>query len=142
MGVFSFGKIRERFWVGDSTLEQATHMRSGLDGLVHHSDRGSQYLTIRYTDRLEEAGISQSVGSVGDSYDNALAETVNALYKAELIHRRKQWESVEEVEAATLDWVAWYNERRLHGALGDIPPAEFERSFGAGYPAPKEMALN
>ena len=109
-------------------LEMAIWARQGapLDQLVHHSDRGVQYLAIRYTERLEEAGAVRSVGSRGDSYDNALAESVNALYKAELIRRRGPWKTVEAVEHATLQWVDWYNRRRLHSACGDIPPAEFE----------------
>jgi putative transposase len=97
-----------------------------LAGLVHHSDRGGQYLAIRYTARLEEAGIVPSVGAKGDSYDNALAETVNGLYKAELIRRRGPWRTVAEVAVATAEWVAWWNTRRLHGALGYLPPAEYE----------------
>jgi putative transposase len=104
-----------------------------LDGLVHHSDRGGQYLAIRYTARLEEAGIVPSVGSKGDSYDNALAETVNGLYKAELIRRRGPWRTVAEVAVATAGWVAWWNGQRLHGALGYLPPAEYE---AAHLPAP------
>jgi putative transposase len=104
-----------------------------LEGLVHHSDRGGQYLAIRYTARLEEAGIVPSVGSRGDSYDNALAETVNGLYKAELIRRRGPWRTVAEVAVATAAWVAWWNTQRLHGARGYLPPAEYE----AGHrPAP------
>jgi putative transposase len=101
-----------------------------LDGLVHHSDRGVQYLAIRYTERLAEAGVVASVGSKGDSYDNALAETVNGLYKAELIWRRGPWRTAEDVELATLGWVDWWNHRRLHGACGDVPSAEFERAAG------------
>jgi transposase InsO family protein len=93
-------------------------------GLVHHSDRGSQYIAIKYTERLAEAGIEPSVGSVGDSYDNALAETINGLYKAQLIHRRASWESFEAVEMATLSWVDWFNNRRLLEPIGNIPPAE------------------
>lgn len=99
--------------------------RRRLDGLVHHSDRGTQYLAIRYTERLAEMGAVSSVGSTGDSYDNALAETVNGLYKAELIHRQR-WRTVEEVELATGRWVSWWNTQRLHSACGDIPPADFE----------------
>ncbi|WP_246519962.1 IS3 family transposase, partial [Ancylobacter lacus] len=109
-------------------LEQAVHDRrpgKGM-GLVHHSDRGSQYLSIRYTERLAEAGIEPSVGSVGDSYDNALAETINGLFKAEVIHRRGPWRSLEAVEYATLEWVDWFNNRRLLEPIGNIPPAEAE----------------
>ena len=97
--------------------------RLGKDmGLVHHSDRGSQYLSIKYTERLAEAGIEPSVGSVGDSYDNALAETINGLFKAEVIHRRGPWRSFEAVEYATLEWVDWFNNRRLLEPIGNIPP--------------------
>jgi putative transposase len=111
-------------------LEMAIWARgTDLAGLVHHSDRGVQYLAIRYTERLADAGAVNSVGSKGDSYDNALAESVNALYKAELIRRQRSWRSVEEVELATAAWVDWWNERRLHGACGDIPPAEFEAAY-------------
>ena len=100
-----------------------------LPDLIHHSDRGVQYLAIRYTERLAEAGVVNSVGSKGDSYDNALAETVNGLYKTELIRRRRSWRSTEEVELATAAWVHWWNESRLHSACGDIPPAEFEEAY-------------
>jgi putative transposase len=103
--------------------------RHDLTGLVHHSDRGSQYTAIRYTDRLEEIGAMRSVGSRGDSYDNALAENVNGLYKAEVIHRQGPWRSLEHVELATAAWVQWWNERRLHSAIGHIPPAEFEGRY-------------
>ncbi len=114
-------------------LEQALHARQPVKkgGLVHHSDRGSQYVSIRYTERLLDAGIEPSVGSVGDSYDNALAETVNGLYKAELIHRRNSWKSIEEVELATLAWVDWFNHRRLLEPIGNIPPAEAEANYYA-----------
>lgn len=113
-------------------LEQALHARQPAKGdLIHHSDRGSQYVSIRYTERLIEAGIEPSVGSVGDSYDNALAETVNGLYKAEVIHRRKSWKSVEEVELATLAWVDWFNHHRLLEPIGNIPPAEAEANYYA-----------
>ena len=114
-------------------LEQALHERRPTHraGLVHHSDRGSQYLSIRYTERLAEAGIEPSVGSVGDSYDNALAETINGLYKAEVIHRRGPWRSFEAVEFATLTWVDWFNNRRLLEPIGNIPPAEAEARFYA-----------
>ncbi|MEO0387030.1 MAG: IS3 family transposase [Pseudomonadota bacterium] len=114
-------------------LEQAVHdRRPGKGtGLVHHSDRGSQYLSIKYTERLAEAGIETSVGSVGDSYDNALAETINGLFKAEVIHRRGPWRSFEAVEYATLEWVDWFNNRRLLEPIGNIPPAEAETNFYA-----------
>jgi len=114
-------------------LEQALHERRPLHrgGLVHHSDRGSQYVSIRYSERLAEAGIEPSVGSVGDSYDNALAETINGLYKAEVIHRRGPWRSFEAVEFATLEWVDWFNHRRLMRPIGDIPPAEAEERYYA-----------
>ena len=112
-------------------LEQAVHQRQPGSGLVHHSDRGSQYLSIRYTDRLAEAGIEPSVGSVGDSYDNALAETINGLFKAEVIHRRGPWRSFDAVEYATLEWVDWFNNRRLLEPIGNIPPAEAEANFYA-----------
>ena len=114
-------------------LEQALHDRrpAHRGGLVHHSDRGSQYLSIRYTERLSEAGIEPSVGSVGDSYDNALAETINGLYKAEVIHRRGPWRTMEAVEFATLEWVDWFNNRRLLEPIGNIPPAEAEERYYA-----------
>ena len=114
-------------------LEQALHDRRPLHraGLVHHSDRGSQYVSIKYTERLAEAGIEPSVGSVGDSYDNALAETINGLYKAEVIHRRGPWRSFEAVEFATLVWVDWFNHRRLLEPIGNIPPAEAEDRYYA-----------
>jgi putative transposase len=110
-------------------LEQALYARTGTKGLVHHSDCGSQYLSIRYTERLAEAGIESSVGSVGDSYDNALAETMFGLYKTEVIWPRGPWKNLEEVEYATLEWVDWFNNRRLLEPIGDIPPAEFERAY-------------
>lgn len=112
-------------------LEQAVHQRPPGSGLTHHSDRGSQYLSIRYTERLAEAGIEPSVGSVGDSYDNALAETINGLFKAEVIHRRGPWRSFDAVEYATLEWVDWFNNRRLLEPIGNIPPAEAEANFYA-----------
>ena len=114
-------------------LEQALHERRPVHrgGLVHHSDRGSQYVSIRYTERLAEAGIEPSVGSVGDSYDNALAETINGLYKAEVIHRRGPWRSFEAVEFATLERVDWFNHRRLLEPIGNIPPAEAEERYYA-----------
>ena len=111
-------------------LEQALYARQpDRDSLVHHSDRGSQYVSIRYTERLAEAGIEPSVGSRGDSYDNALAETINGLYKAELIHRRGPWKTREAVELATLNWVSWFNHHRLMEGLGYIPPAEAEANY-------------
>lgn len=112
-------------------LEQALHERRPLGGgqLVHHSDRGGQYLSIKYTERLAEAGIEPSVGTVGDSYDNALAETINGLYKAEVIHRRGPWRSFESVEFATLEWIDWFNNRRLMEPIGNIPPAEAEQRY-------------
>ena len=114
-------------------LEQALHERRPVQGggLVHHSDRGGQYLALRYTERLAEAGIEPSVGSVGDSYDNALAETINGLFKAEVIHRRGPWRSFEAVEFATLEWVDWFNHRRLLEPIGNIPPAEAEARYYA-----------
>jgi len=114
-------------------LEQAIHDRRPAHGggLIHHSDRGSQYLSIKYTERLGDAGIEPSVGSVGDSYDNALAETINGLYKAEVIHRRGPWRSFEAVEYATLEWVDWFNHRRLLEPIGNIPPAEAEERYYA-----------
>jgi len=112
-------------------LEQALYARQpGNDGsLTHHSDRGSQYVSIRYSERLAEAGIEPSVGSRGDSYDNALAETINGLYKAELIHRRAPWKTRESVELAILEWVSWFNHKRLHSSIGYIPPAEAEANY-------------
>ena len=110
-------------------LEQALWARSDTDGLIHHSDRGSQYLSIRYTERLSESGIEPSVGSRGDSYDNALAESVIGLYKTEVIRKDGPWKGVDDVEFATLDWVSWFNEQRLLGPIGDIPPAEFEQMY-------------
>ena len=110
-------------------LEQALWSRSDTEGLIHHSDRGVQYLSIRYTERLAEAGIESSVGSIGDSYDNALAESVIGLFKTEVIRREGPWKGLDEVEFATLDWVSWYNDRRLFGPIGDIPPAEFEQMY-------------
>jgi len=112
-------------------LEQALHERRPVrrDGLIHHSDRGVQYVSIKYTERLAEAGLEPSVGSVGDSYDNALAETVIGLYKTEVINRRGPWRSLAGVELATLEWVDWFNNRRLLQPIGNIPPAEAEAAF-------------
>jgi len=110
-------------------LEQALHARPDAAGAVVHSDRGTQYTSIRYTERLAAAGLERSVGSVGDSYDNALAETINGLYKTEVIRRRGPWRNVDDVEYATLVWVDWFNKRRLLEPLGYVPPAEFEAAY-------------
>ena len=110
-------------------LEQALYARPNLDDLIHHSDRGGQYLSIRYTERLAEAGIEPSVGSVGDSYDNALAETIIGLYKTEEIRPRGPLRNVDEVEFATADWVEWFNNRRLLTPIGDVPPTEYEAMY-------------
>jgi putative transposase len=111
-------------------LEQALWARRGpFEGLVHHSDRGVQYLSIRYTERLAEAGAVTSVGSRGDSYDNALAESVIGLYKAELVRRQGPWRGLDDLEYATLEWVDWFNHRRLFSAIGYTPPAEYEASL-------------
>ena len=112
-------------------LEQALYDRQPERdrSLIHHSDRGSQYVCIKYSERLAEAGIEPSVGSKGDSYDNALAETINGLYKAELIHRRAPWKTKESVELATLEWVSWFNHQRLLEPIGYIPPAEAEANY-------------
>lgn len=114
-------------------LEMALWARRGeqLDGLIHHSDRGVQYLAIRYTERLADAGAVTSVGSRGDSYDNALAESFNGLYKAELIHKQGPWRGLDDVEFETLSYVDWFNQRRLHGEIGMVPPAEFEAAHYA-----------
>jgi len=117
-------------------LEQALYDRRPTDILTHHSDRGSQDVSIRYTERLAEAGIEPSVGSRGDSDDNALAETINGLYKAELIHRRAPWKTRAAVELATLEWVAWYNHQRLLGSIGYIPPAQAEELYHRTHPDP------
>jgi transposase InsO family protein len=112
-------------------LEQALYDRRLAEEseLVHHSDRGVQYVSIRYTERLAEAGIEPSVGSVGDSYDNALAETIIGLYKTELIRQRGPWRTIDDVEYATLEWVDWFNNRRLFQPIGDVPPAEYEMAY-------------
>ena len=110
-------------------LEQALHARPRVEGLVHHSDRGIQYVAVRYTERLAEAGIERSVGSVGDSYDNALAESINGLFKAEVIRRLGPWRSVDDVEYATLKWVHWFNTERILGPLGYLSPREFEEQY-------------
>jgi putative transposase len=110
-------------------LEQALWSRADTDGLVHHSDRGSQYLSIHYTERLAEASVEPSVGSRGESYDNALAETVIGLYKTEVIRRRGPWRGIDAVEYATLEWVDWFNHRRLLEPIGNVPPAELELAY-------------
>jgi len=121
-------------------LEQALHARP-LDGTcVHHSDRGVQYVSIRYTERLAEAGIESSVGSVGDAYDNALAETINGLYKTEVIRRRGPWRNIDEVEYATLEWVDWFNNRRLLEPIGWTTPVEYEKAFYRDHAASAEAA--
>ena len=110
-------------------LEQALYARPTADDLVHHSDRGVQYLSIRYTERLAEAGIESSVGSVGDSYDNAMAETIIGLFKTEVIHRLGPWRGLDQVEMETLVWVDWFNNRRLLEPIGNIPPTEYEELY-------------
>ena len=110
-------------------LEQALWARGKPKGVIHHSDRGSQYLSIRYTERLAESGFSASVGSVGDSYDNALAESINALFKSEVIHKDGPWKSMDSVERATLTWVDWFNHKRILESIGDLPPAEYEMLY-------------
>jgi transposase InsO family protein len=119
-------------------LEQALHDRRPVQksGLVHHSDRDGQYLSIRYTEPLAEAGIEPSVGSVGDSYDKALAQTINGLYKTELAHRQSPWRNMQELEMVTLGWIDWFNNRRLLGPIGNIPPAEAEQNFYAQHHVP------
>jgi transposase InsO family protein len=124
-------------------LEQALHARQLDEPLVHHSDRGVQYVSIRYTERLADAGIEASVGSVGDSYDNALAESVIGLFKTEVIRRCGPWKNLEEVEFATLEWVDWFNNRRLFGPLGHVPPVEYEEAYYQQQQAPViEAGLN
>ena len=122
-------------------LDQALHDRRPVGGgLVHHSDRGVQYVSIKYTERLAAAGLVPSVGSVGDSYDNALAETINGLYKAEVIWRRGPWRLQQAVEYATLEWVDWYNNRRLLEPIGNMPPPEAEAAYYAGLEEPQKLA--
>jgi putative transposase len=121
-------------------LEQALWARPDTHRLVHHSDRGVQYLSLRYTERLAEAGIEPSVGSVGDSYDNALAESVIGLYKTEVIRRRGPWKNLEAVEFATLEWVDWFNNRRLLEPIGNVPPAEFEEVYYRSQKAQVQVA--
>ena len=121
-------------------LEQALWSRSDTEGLIHHSDRGVQYLSIRYTERLAEAGIEPSVGNKGDSYDNALAESVIGLFKTEVIRQEGPWRGLEEVEFATLDWVCWYNKQRLLEPIGYISPVEFEQMYYLNQPASAMVA--
>ena len=135
---FIHGVHLNRWWTPSLPLRQIpsrvgwprAYRQPERDGsLVCHSDRGSQYVSIRYTERLAEAGIEPSVGSKGDSYDNALAETINGLYKAELIHRRAPWKTKEAVEFATLEWVSWFNQHRLLEPIGYLPPAQAEANY-------------
>jgi putative transposase len=128
------GHMRAELALDALEMAIAARFRSGqqVAGVIHHSDRGGQYLAIRYTSRLAEAGAITSVGSKGDSYDNALAESIIGLYKAELIHRRGPWKTLAGVEAATAWWVGWFNTRRLFGPLGYIPPAEYEQNWQQG----------
>ena len=121
-------------------LEQALHARPHDERLVHHSDRGVQYLSIRYTERLAAAGLERSVGTVGDSYDNALAETINGLYKTEVIRRRGPWRNIDAGEYATLEWVDWWNNRRLLEPIGYVPPAEYEANYYRSQQSPAEVA--
>jgi len=121
-------------------LEQALYARPDIEQLVHHSDRGVQYLSIRYTQRLAEAGIEPSVGSVGDSYDNALAESIIGLYKTEVIRQLGPWRNVDHVEFETLDWVDWFNNQRLLEPIGNVPPAEFEVLHYQSQEAPAMVA--
>jgi transposase InsO family protein len=124
-------------------LEQALWARPVADGLVHHSDRGVQYVSIRYTERLYEAGVAPSVGTVGDSYDNAMAESVIGLFKTEVIRKRGPWRNLEAVEFATLEWVDWFNNRRLLQPIGNIPPVELEMAYYKAQQAPAmEAGLN
>ncbi len=121
-------------------LEQALHSRGEVEGLIHHSDRGSQYLCVRYSERLMQAGIEGSVGSVGDSYDNALAESVNGLFKTEVIRKSGPWRGLEDVEFATLKWVDWFNAERLHSSLGYVSPVEYEVNFKRSQEAQNKAA--
>lgn len=117
-------------------LEQALHARETNERLIHHSDRGAQYLSIRYTERLQEAGIEASVGSRGDAYDNALAEWVIGLFKTGVIRHAGPWKGIDDVEYATLEWVHWFNHHRLPAPLGYLPPAKFEAQFAVPQVAP------
>ena len=131
-----------REWHPATPGEARGHRNDRSDRCVRdRSDRGTQYLSIRYTERLAEAGIERSVGSAGDSYDNALAESVIGLYKTEVIRRRGPWKGIDEVEFATLEWVAWYNARRLLEPLGYVPPDEFERVYYNRQTASAELAV-
>ena len=121
-------------------LEQALYSRSDKEGLVHHSDRGVQYLSIRYTERLAASGVQASVGTTGDSYDNAMAESMIGLYKTELIRRRGPWRNLEMVEFGTLEWVDWFNNRRLLEPIGNIPPVEFEQMYYRSLENPATVA--
>ena len=125
-----------------SSRRSTTARDAGIGGLVHHSDRGTQYLSIRYTERLAEAGIEPSVGSRGDSYDNALAETIIGLFKTEVIHRKGPWRHLDAVEFATLAWVDWFNKRRLLEPIGYVPPAEYEaQSMRSWRPSPPAIRI-
>ena len=124
-----------------AALEMALSTRAVIPGgLIHHSDRGVQYLAIKYTERLADVGVSASVGSVGDSYDNAMAETVIGLFKTEVIRARGPWKSLDNVEYAVLEWVDWFNHRRLMGPIGNIPPAEAEQRYYASLERPALVA--
>src|SRR5665647_1107547 len=142
MSAWSAASRTERAELALDALEMAIWSRRSTDlaGLVHHSARGVQYLAIRYTERLADEGAVTSVGSKGDSYDNALAETVNGLYKTELIRAQGPWRTADQVELATAAWVAWWNEQRLHSACADVPPAEFEQAYHQRLPATTEAA--
>jgi putative transposase len=133
---FVLDALEQALWA-----RQRERQREGHESLICHNDRGSQYVSIRYTERLAEAGIEPSVGSKGDSYDNALAETINGLFKAEVIHRKPSWRTVEAVELATLSWVAWFNNERLLAPLGYIPPAEAEKLYYERQSANKSLEL-
>jgi putative transposase len=124
----------------EMAIWQRTSSGADLDGLIHHSDRGVQYLAIRYTERLADAGAVTSVGSRGDSYDNALAETTIGLYKTELVRRRGPWRGIDDLELATLEWVDWYNHRRLHSACDNLPPVEYEARHEPAPTTPAETA--
>jgi len=119
-----------------------THDGRAVDGLIHHSDRGVQYLAIRYTQRLAEAGAVASVGSRGDSYDNALAEAFNSLFKAELVRHRGPWRNIDDLEIAVAEYIDWFNHRRLHGEIGLVPPAEFEDTYYRHNPAPTAVGAS